>query len=130
MILRKLAIMSLFSTIMGLFGCTAQSSKFATVDVEEFAKVIADTAVVRLDVRTPQEYAEGHIDGAINIDVLSDGFAAEASKLPADRTIALYCRSGNRSKTAAKILSSKGYEVVELGSGFNGWVSAGKKVAR
>lgn len=122
--------MSLFSTIMGLFGCTAQSSKFATVDVDEFAKVIADTAVVRLDVRTPQEYAEGHIEGAINIDVLSDGFAAEASKLPADRTIALYCRSGNRSKTAAKILSSKGYEVVELGSGFNGWVSAGKKVAR
>lgn len=122
--------MSLFSTIMGLFGCTAQSSKFATVDVEEFAKVIADTAVVRLDVRTPQEYAEGHIEGAINIDVLSDDFAAEASKLPADRTIALYCRSGNRSKTAAKILSSKGYVVVELGSGFNGWVSAGKKVAR
>ena len=78
MILRKLAIMSLFSTIMGLFGCTAQSSKFATVDVEEFAKVIADTAVVRLDVRTPQEYAEGHIEGAINIDVLSDDFVTEA----------------------------------------------------
>ena len=126
MILRKLAIMSLFSTIMGLFGCTAQSSKFVTVDVEEFAKVIADTAVVRLDVRTPQEYAEGHIEGAINIDVLSDDFAAEASKLPADRTIALYCRSGNRSKKAAAILADKGYKVIELATGYKGWTRAGK----
>ena len=126
MILRKLAIMSLFSTIMGLFGCTAQSSKFVTVDVEEFAKVIADTAVVRLDVRTPQEYAEGHIEGAINIDVLSDGFVAEASKLPADRTIALYCRSGNRSKKAAAILADKGYKVIELATGYKGWTRAGK----
>ena len=126
MILRKLAIMSLFSTIMGLFGCTAQSSKFATVDVGEFAKVIADTAVVRLDVRTPQEYAEGHIEGAINIDVLSDGFADEASKLPTDRTIALYCRSGNRSKKAAAILADKGYKVIELATGYKGWTRAGK----
>ena len=118
--------MSLFSTIMGLFGCTAQSSKFVTVDVEEFAKVIADTAVVRLDVRTPQEYAEGHIEGAINIDVLSDGFVAEASKLPADRTIALYCRSGNRSKKAAAILADKGYKVIELATGYKGWTRAGK----
>ncbi len=126
MILRKLAIMSLFSTIMGLFGCTAQSSKFVTVDVEEFAKVIADSAVVRLDVRTPQEYAEGHIEGAINIDVLSDGFADEASKLPTDRTIALYCRSGNRSKKAAAILADKGYKVIELATGYKGWTRAGK----
>ena len=126
MILRKLAIMSLFSTIMGLFGCTAQSSKFATVDVEEFAKVIADTAVVRLDVRTPQEYAEGHIEGAINIDVLSDGFADGTSKLPTDRTIALYCRSGNRSKKAAAILADKGYKVIELATGYKGWTRAGK----
>ena len=118
--------MSLFSTIMGLFGCTAQSSKFATVDVEEFAKVIADTAVVRLDVRTPQEYAEGHIEGAINIDVLSDDFAAEASKLPTDRTIALYCRSGNRSKKAAAILADKGYKVIELATGYKGWTRSGK----
>lgn len=126
MTLRKIAVMSLFSTIIGLFGCTAQSSKFATEDVEEFAKVIADTAVVRLDVRTPQEYAEGHIEGAINIDVLSDGFVAEASKLPADRTIALYCRSGNRSKKAAAILADKGYKVIELATGYKGWTRSGK----
>lgn len=90
--------------------------------MEEFARVIADTAVVRLDVRTPEEFAEGHIDNAINIDVLNDGFEAKAvSTLPKDRTIALYCRSGRRSKNAAKILSAHGYTVVELNSGYNGW---------
>lgn len=118
--------MSLFSAIIGLFGCNAQSAKFATVDVEEFAKVISDTTVVRLDVRTPLEYAEGHIDDAINIDVLSDSFADKAARLPKNRTIALYCRSGNRSKKAAAILADKGYKVIELATGYNGWQKAHK----
>ena len=118
--------MCLFSAIIGLFGCNAQSAKFATVDVEEFAKVISDTTVVRLDVRTPQEYAEGHIDDAINIDVLSDSFADKAARLPKNRTIALYCRSGNRSKKAAAILADKGYKVIELATGYKGWTRAGK----
>ena len=46
------------------------------------------------------------------------------------KIVALYCRSGNRSKTAARILADKGYEVIELGTGFRGWVAAGKDVMR
>ena len=122
--------MSLLGTIFGLFSCNAQSEKsgsdngFKSVEVEEFAKVIADTAVVRLDVRTADEYAEGHIDNAINIDVLKDDFESKATAtLPKDKTIALYCRSGRRSKNAAKILTKNGYTVVELNSGYNGWKS-------
>ena len=80
-----------------MFSCNAQNEKsdsaFKSVEVEEFAKVIADTAVVRLDVRTADEYAEGHIDNAINIDVLKDDFESKATAtLPKDKTIALYCR--------------------------------------
>lgn len=122
--MKRILVMGLFGALLGLFSCNAQSSDnaFRSVEVEEFARVIADTAVVRLDVRTPEEYAEGHIDNAINIDVLNDGFEAKAvSTLPKDRTIALYCRSGRRSKNAAKILSANGYTVVELNSGYNGW---------
>lgn len=122
--------MSLLGTIFGLFSCNAQSEKsgsdngFKSVEVEEFAKVIADTAVIRLDVRTADEYAEGHIDNAINIDVLKDDFESKATAtLPKDKTIALYCRSGRRSKNAAKILTKNGYTVVELNSGYNGWKS-------
>lgn len=112
-------------TFFGLFG---QTDKFKTVDVAEFAKAVADTSYVVLDVRTPAEYAEGHIPGThFNIDVLEDSYAEIALKtLPQDKQVALYCRSGNRSKNAARILAENGYKVLELGTGYRGWVAAGK----
>ena len=110
--------------------CMSCQSKqaFKSVDVEEFAKVIADTSYVLLDVRRATEYAEGHIPGThFNIDVLQEGFESEAMKMLQDKKkVALYCRSGNRSKNAARILSEKGYQVVELSTGFKGWKAAGK----
>ena len=121
--MKRIFAMGIFSAILGLFSCNAQSpdAAFRSVDVEEFAKVIADTAVVRLDVRTPEEYAEGHIDNAINIDVQNDSFEKKAvSTLPKDKTIALYCRSGRRSKNAAKILSANGYTVWNSTAGIMG----------
>ena len=125
----RLIFMSLLTMICGLFSCTAQTDKYKSVEVEEFEKAIADTAVVRLDVRTPEEYAEGHIAGALNIDVLDSSFEQKAtSVLPKDKTIALYCRSGRRSKKAATILADKGYTIVELNTGYNGWTGAGKAV--
>ena len=116
-------------SFFGLFG---QTNKFKTVEVKEFDKFISDTTVVLLDVRTPAEYAEGHIPGTdFNIDVLEATYTKIATeKLPKDKPVALYCRSGNRSKKAAAILAEKGYRVVELGSGFRGWVAAGKKVEK
>ena len=113
----------------GLFG---QTNKFKTVDVAEFAKAVADTSYVVLDVRTPAEHAEGFIPGThFNIDVLEENYTEIALKtLPKDKPVALYCRSGNRSKNAARILAEKGYEVVELGSGFRGWVAAGNKIEK
>ena len=96
----------------------------------EFAEAVADTSYVVLDVRTPAEYAEGHIPGTrFNIDVLEDNYTETALKtLPKDKPVALYCRSGNRSKNAARILAENGYQVLELGTGFRGWTAAGKKI--
>ena len=116
-------------SFFGLFG---QTNKFKTVDVNEFDKFISDTAVSLLDVRTAEEHAEGFIPGThFNIDVLEDTYRQIATDtLPKDKPVALYCRSGNRSKNAAKILAECGYEVVELGSGFRGWLDAGKTIAK
>ena len=112
------------------FGLFGQTNKFKTVDVAEFAKVVSDTSYVVLDVRTPAEHAEGHIPGThFNIDVLEDGYTETVlDKLPKDKPVALYCRSGNRSKNAARILAENGYQVLELGTGFRGGVAAGKEV--
>ena len=112
-----------------LFG---QTDNFKTVGADEFEEFIADTNVVVLDVRTEAEHAEGFIPGThYNIDVLEETFAQVATEtLPKDKPIALYCRSGNRSKSAARILTENGYQVVELGTGFRGWQSADKEVAK
>jgi rhodanese-related sulfurtransferase len=129
---KKLFLMMGFITLLGsLFGCQAQNAKFQSLSVDSFAQFIADTAVVRLDVRTASEYAAGHIEKALNIDVLKSSFKDNALKtLPKDKTIAVYCRSGHRSKRAASILSENGYKVVDLDGGFNGWNTAGKKIVK
>ena len=116
-------------SFFGLFG---QTNNFKIVDAHEFDKFIKDTTVTVVDVRTAAEHAEGYIPGTdFNIDVLEDTYTKIATEtLPKDKPVALYCRSGNRSKTAARILADKGYEVVELGTGFRGWVAAGKDVMK
>lgn len=124
---RSILIFIMGFSFFGLFG---QTDKFRSVDVAEFAGAIADTSYVVLDVRTPAEHAEGHIPGThYNIDVLEDSYTETVLKtLPKDKPVALYCRSGNRSKNAARILAENGYQVLELGTGFRGWAAAGKEV--
>lgn len=116
-------------SFFGLFG---QNNNFKIVDVNEFEKFIKDANVTVVDVRTATEHADGYIPGTdFNIDVLEGSYTKIATEtLPKDKPVALYCRSGNRSKTAARILSDMGYEVIELGTGFRGWVTAGKDVVK
>ena len=123
--------MIISAVLCNLLGCTAQQQNFESLNVEAFEKVISDTSVVRLDVRSIDEYASGHIAKAINIDVMKDDFTTKAtSLLPKDKTIALYCRSGRRSKRAAGILAENGYKVIELNSGISGWINAQKEIVR
>ena len=123
----------LSTLIMGFsfFGLFGQTKNFKSINEKEFAEYIKNTDAILLDVRLPQDYAEGHIPGTdINIDVLEDDFTKVALQtLPKDKPVALYCRSGNRSKTAARILAENGYEVIELGTGFRAWESAGYEIA-
>lgn len=128
--MRKI-FMIISAVLCNLLGCTAQQQNFESLNVEAFEKVISDTSVVRLDVRSIDEYASGHIAKAINIDVMKDDFTTKAtSLLPKDKTIALYCRSGRRSKKAAGILVENGYKVIELNSGISGWINAQKEIVR
>ena len=122
-------LMGICFLLSSLFSCQQAKGDFKTVPVKEFASLIEDASVQRLDVRTMAEYSEGHIPGTININVLDDSFAVmAASTLQKDKPVALYCRSGKRSKKAAAILSEKGYKVYELDKGFNAWQEAGEKV--
>ena len=98
-------------------------------DVDAFGKLTEDPAVTLLDVRTASEYAEGHIEGALNIDVKGNDFSERARQvLDTDRTIAVYCRSGRRSAKAAGILADAGFKVVNLDGGIMAWQKAKKPV--
>ena len=108
-----------------LFGC-APKATFRSVDAETFAREIAREEVQLVDVRTPAEYAEGHIPDAVNMDVNGASFAAEIATLDPARPVALYCRSGRRSKLAAEQVVKAGFEVVELDGGILSWT--GEKV--
>ena len=118
--------------LCSLFGCSsAQTQGFKSLTVDEYAKVIEDTAIVRLDVRTAEEYADGHIANTINIDVLKDDFEKKAkATLPKDKVIAVNCRSGKRSKNAARILVKNGFKVIELDAGYNDWLAKGMPVTK
>ena len=99
-----------------------KGNSFTSVNVQEFANAIAQPGTQIVDVRTAEEYATGHIDGSINIDVKKDNFKETATTLlDKEQSVALYCRSGRRSKLAAGILSAQGYSIVELDGGYNEW---------
>lgn len=119
---------SLFLGLIFLLVAACSSNEkhgFKSVEVQEFANIIADTiTVILVDVRTAEEYGSGHIENALNIDVKQDNFEEAAIKaLPKNKTVAVYCRSGRRSKKAAEILSKNGYKVIELDSGYTGWTN-------
>ena len=94
------------------------NDKFTTLNANDFEKAISDSQVTIVDVRTADEYSGGHIPNAINIDVNRAGFLYEADeKLPKDKTIAVYCQGGVRSRKAASLLSDNGYKVLNLNGG-------------
>lgn len=111
--------------ILPASGCNSNPN-ITSIPAYEFRKEIKTDSVQLLDVRTPQEYAEGHIDGAININVQSDDFRQLAeNELSKDFTIFVYCRSGRRSLKAADILTELGYKVVNLKGGILEWEEDG-----
>ena len=104
---------------------TYGEGKILSVTASVFADSIDNPGVQLVDVRTPDEFAAGNIPGSVNIDVLTGHFGeTAATMLDKAYTVAVYCRSGNRSKNAAKTLSMMGYNVVELDGGYNDWVKS------
>jgi rhodanese-related sulfurtransferase len=106
------------------------TSVSVTVSADDFQKKISSLKEVQLvDVRTPEEYREGHIKNSLNINVQGTSFEAEVAKLDKKRPVMVYCRSGGRSASAQRMLIDMGFaEVINLDGGIRGWQSAGKPV--
>ena len=82
-----------------------------------------------LDVRTPQEYAEGHIAGAVNVPY--DQLATRLAEVPKDKDVVLYCRSGRRAGIAADVLAANGYtRLSHLEGDMIAWTEKGRPVTK
>lgn len=91
------------------------------LDPAGFKKVLTDTLTVLIDVRTPAEYQAGHIGNARNMDVRHPAFEKQLETLDLKRPVAVYCRSGVRSRVAAGKLVKRGFKVYNLDKGYLSW---------
>ena len=110
---------------------TTAPGGFKNLTVEEFAPLTADKANVILDVRTPGEFEDGHLAGAVNLDVTAADFVRKAQALDKSPAYLVYCASGGRSATACSKLGRLGFaRLSNLTGGFRAWTRAGKPVEK
>lgn len=112
-----------------LFASCSSHQGIESVTADEFENALYDGHVQLLDVRSADEYSQGHIANVENIDVQLPDFIDKAkAKLDHTNPVYVYCRSGKRSMLAAQKLVKAGYQVVNLRDGIVGWENAGKPV--
>ncbi len=117
-----------------LAAAAKQATIIEHVDAAGAAKLLSantDTNIVVLDVRTPREFAGGHIAGATNLDYNSDRFPVELGKFDRRKTYLVHCAAGGRSTKSLEVFKKLGFsKVVHLDGGFSAWEAAGKPVAK
>lgn len=118
-----------FLTFTGL-SCAENGVQAQTkTSVDDFEALLAkDDSFQLIDVRTPEEYAAGHLDGAQLINFYEDGFSNQLELLDKKRPVLVYCASGNRSGKTAVLLGEMGFKkIYDLDGGIKAWRAAGKK---
>jgi rhodanese-related sulfurtransferase len=123
------ALLTAAVLLLGACGTSTAAPEITLVSVSEASQVVADApaGLVVLDVRTPEEYNQGHLAGAINVDFYADDFSAQLDRLDKAVPYVLYCKSGNRSGQTAPIMTSLGFdEVYEIEGGVDAWIAAGE----
>lgn len=144
--MKKIIFPLFFSAALLFGGCSnAQSSESTTTDEQstqggvinkdvnaaEFAKLVNEGNGLVLDVRTDQEFNSGHIEGATQIDFFSPDFQQKIKALDTNKPVYVYCRSGNRSGQAAKMMKQLGFkEVYNLQGGVGAWQRNGNTLVK
>ena len=130
---------ALVLTSLVLAGCGDSNARpnqiSETLSATEAVRMIAErrgnVGFAVLDVRTPEEYAPGHVTGAVNVDFSGESFRSEVDKLDKDVAYVVYCASGGRSRVASEIMGDLGFaEVYRVSSGYTALVNAGAIVSQ
>jgi rhodanese-related sulfurtransferase len=127
----KQLLLSLVAVLSSVLLTTAADAP-QNVTPDQAEKLLKEKKdIVVLDVRTPEEFKEGHIAGAKNVDFQSEDFKKQVAALDKSKTYLVHCAAGGRSSRALKVLEADKFEhVYHLNDGFAGWKQAGKPVAK
>jgi len=107
----------------------AQTTKpVKQVDIDQFDKLRQEKNHVVLDVRTAQEFNQGHVPGAVNIDISDPQFKKKVEALDKSKTYLVHCAKGVRSARAAKIMAPLGFDLLDYHGGFDEWKKSDKPV--
>ena len=128
MMKRIIAVAGILAAL-ALTGCASGTSAVQTVDPQAFLSTTAQQGVVVVDVRTPDEFAAGHLPNAVNINVEDPAFASQIESLDKSATYAVYCRSGRRSAVATDAMATAGFtSLVNLSGGLDDLAASGASV--
>lgn len=109
----------------------AQAAAINTIDADAFEQKLGERDVQLVDVRTPQEFSEGHLKNATNFDIYEPDFTSHFAELDKEKPVLVYCRSGKRSADAAALLEEAGFkEIYNLDGGILRWEDAGKPLEK
>jgi rhodanese-related sulfurtransferase len=120
-------VKNILTTLLSLFATITLSAADAVTHVKapEAAKLVQEKKVTVLDVRTPEEFKEGHIEGAKNVDFKSADFAAKLKEMDKSKPYLVHCKAGGRSTSSLKVLKELGFEkIFHLDEGIMGWEEA------
>jgi len=122
--------------LLTIFGCANSQTEntdafIKDVDAKTFKNLAESGKGIVLDVRTPEETAEGIIPNATIINLFDADFEARIKELPKDKEIYVYCRSGKRSAQAAEIVQKNGFDkIYNLTGGFMAWEESGYEISK
>lgn len=128
---RLLALVTALIAAALLTGCSSSTEPavITTVGPQDFISAMAEPGTVVVDVRTPAEYAAGHVDGAVNFDVEAADFPTRIEALAKEDQYAVYCRSGRRSTLATDKMADAGFtSLVNLEGGIADLQAAGAPI--
>ncbi len=116
-------ILVLLFVLASAVTLTAKMKNVTTKKANEFIEERdGEPDFVILDVRTPKEFSEGHVENAVNIDFYEDAFPDELEGLDRDKTYLIYCRTGGRSGSTFKMMRELGFQnVYNMKGGIEGW---------
>jgi rhodanese-related sulfurtransferase len=118
-----------FLTLLAASCLKQKTEGVLVVNSTSFEQKISEQGIQLVDVRTPEEFKEKHISGAINANVLGEDFEQKVITLEKNKPILVYCKSGVRSANAAAKLKAMGFTtIIDLDGGITKWVAEGKPI--